>query len=98
MDREVDLKIEVIKWGDAESIDQWESIKELKAEVLPSIYSVGWVLRETKDVVVLCCNFDKDNDKASCIMLIPKKMITKRWKISNAKTKKSSPKSARSKR
>ena len=94
MDKETGMMIEVIQWGDAESIDQWESIKELKAEVLPTIYSVGWVLRESKDVVVMCCNFDKSNEKASCIMLIPKRMIVKRRKI-NAKTQKSRSKPSR---
>ena len=94
MDKETGLIIEVIQWGDAESIDQWESIKELKAECLPTIYSVGWILRETKDVVVMCCNFDKQNEKASCIMLIPKSMIIKRRKL-NAKTQKSRSKSTR---
>ena len=86
--------IEVIQWGDAESIDQWEAIKDLEHEVLPTIYSVGWILRESKDCVVMCCNFDKQNEKASCIMLIPKSMIVKRSVI-NVKAKKSRTKSSR---
>ena len=94
MDKEVNLVIEVIKWADAESIDHWESIKDLKTEVMPTIYSVGWVLKESKDAVMICLNFDKSNDKASCAMLIPKKMILKRFKL-NAQPKKSRPKPAR---
>jgi len=94
MDKENRLKIEVIKWADAESIDQWECVKNINPDMFPMIYSAGYVLRESDKAVVMCLNFDSSNEKASCIMLIPKAMIVKRYKV-NAKAQKSRSNSPR---
>ena len=98
MDKKVDLKIECIKWADAESIDQWESVKDINPDMFPIIYSVGIVLRESEMCVVVALNFDSSNEKASCIMLIPKAMILDRWSIGNGEPNKSSSNPTRRKR
>lgn len=95
MDKKTDLKMEVIAWADAESIDNWESVEDLNPDWIPIIYSIGFVLKESPQAVVMSLNFDSTNDKASCIMLIPKAMIRKRWEVRYAKADKSGSKPSR---
>lgn len=66
--------IEVI-WFDAVSIDSWHVVEDLKQDEPAEIYSVGYLIHETKNKITMALNLDSQNDKASCTMVIPKKWI-----------------------
>lgn len=74
------MKIEQVKWKDAVSIDEWTEAAVVD-QSLHEIVSVGIHLSETEDVLTLALNFDESSLLASCIMNIPKSLITKRKTI-----------------
>ena len=74
------LEIYLVKWVDAESIDEWTSQSDIDHD-LPMIESVGFLVKKTKALVTLALNYDTANDSFSCIMKIPTGMIQKEIKI-----------------
>lgn len=84
----MDRKAEVVEWIDACS-DHKEWIEADKVDVkIPTIYSIGFLLKETSDALTLVMNRDVENDQVSCVMLIPKKFIVKRTKLNVGSRKK----------
>ena len=75
-------KIIEVWWYDPESIDPWESIADLKINDEPC-YSVGMLLKENKNFILITLNFDPVNKNASCIMRIPKSCIRRRRWMKN---------------
>jgi len=67
----------MVVWQDAESTDSWSDITEFQLSELPNIYSVGFLLQEDKDKILLVMNLDPKNEKASMSTLIPRKWIKK---------------------
>ena len=68
---------ERVLWKDHVSEDEWVS----KDSVVPrshTIESVGIVVTETPEMLVLALNFDPEGDAYSCIMHICKELILKR--------------------
>lgn len=73
----MDKKIVYLEWEDPESHDAWEEWDKLP-DKLERIYSIGFIIKETKDMYVMALNVDPRNKTASCTMLIPKKLILKK--------------------
>ena len=77
-ERPTKLKLVLVEWIDAESDDRWLDLSDLENEPLPIIKTVGFIVRETKDVLTLAMNYDEKNEKISCLMSIPKGGMIKR--------------------
>jgi hypothetical protein len=68
------MKIIYIEWNDALSVEGWVNKTEMIGE-LALIKSVGFLVKESDEIITICVNFDETNDNYSCIMNIPKKWI-----------------------
>jgi hypothetical protein len=64
-----------VSWIDAESVDDWTFFGEVCDE-LPPVITVGLVIKQTKEIIIIACNHDTKNDSYSCIMKIPIGMVT----------------------
>lgn len=63
------LPMVVVEWLDAESTDEWED-REMERSIKP-IKTVGHLVEEKDDQIVVAMNFDASNDKISMVMVIP---------------------------
>lgn len=82
----MDWKVEIVDWVDPHSVDPWESLENLRTDVA-KIVSIGFVVKETEDALVLSLNWDAAEKNTSCAMIIPKQCITKRRTV-NVNTRK----------
>lgn len=74
--------IELIEWVDPYSDDsEWTSVDSIDID-LPTVYSIGHVIKETDDVVVLAHSMGrrpfKDTNEVCGIMILPKVVIKAR--------------------
>lgn len=76
MSKVIDLKkyreypVVKVTWYDAESHDEWEDIEDTNRKIRP-IETVGFLIDETDDEIVLAQNYDPSNQKVSMVMVIP---------------------------
>ena len=70
-------RVDIIEWLDAVSVDAWTDREEIEHQAQP-IVSIGILVEENDEVVTLALNHDTARDAYSCIMCIPKGMITRR--------------------
>ena len=77
------MRIELIKWIDARSIDGWTDDDDKRLH--PSIIeTVGSVVKEDDEAVCLAGSCDVESPISySCIMIIPKVCILERWEITD---------------
>lgn len=73
--------IYLIHWNDAESIDDWTELSQIDHEAA-LIKSIGWLINENKKTVTLALNHDTKNGSYSCLIKIPKGMISLKRKVS----------------
>lgn len=74
------FKLLEIKWDDASFDDGWEADKD-KEELTPQVaISVGFLIRETKDHLLLASTHDEEGSTNGRFQ-IPKKMIINRKEI-----------------
>lgn len=66
------LKPVTVEWMDAESEDEWTDHDEHLSDELPVIKTRGYLVRETKDLVIVCLNVDITNHRYSQKIKIPK--------------------------
>jgi len=75
-----------VEWVDSASLDAWATIKELE-KILSTkshpIKTLGWLIKETEDSILVAENWDEKTEATeestySCVIRIPKKMISKR--------------------
>lgn len=85
----LDWKVEIVHWVDPHSLDPWTDIDEINLKPC-DIHSVGYVLKENKESLVLSLNVNDENKDASCIMIIPKVCIKSRRVIDVEPRKKKS--------
>lgn len=70
------LSLATVYWKDAYSIDEWDDDSEdIHSDM--TVLSCGILRVNHPDLVALSLNHDLKNDKYSCTMVIPKKMIIK---------------------
>jgi hypothetical protein len=72
MDRNT-LKLVEVKWVDATSFDPWCSIEEVMSEEkhLNEIVSIGYLLKETPEYLLIAQNIDTDSDNCAGCIAIP---------------------------
>jgi hypothetical protein len=61
-----------IQWRDATSVDAWELVSEAIAFRAHLIHSVGWLIAEDKEQIMIALNFDPDSGDASQYLIIPR--------------------------
>ena len=66
-----------LEWKDPASIDEWTYAEDLEIGC-PVIKSLGILVTENKETIVVALNRDTESDAYSCIMQIPKNVILKR--------------------
>lgn len=64
----------LIYWKDAASEDMWMHVDEIKASY-HLIQTLGWLITETDEVLVLGLNHDVTQDNYACMIHIPKVCI-----------------------
>jgi len=62
----------IVKWRDIVGDDSWQSIKEGTALKPQAFISMGWLLRETKDVIVIASCYSPDDDTVGGVTSIPR--------------------------
>lgn len=68
------MKRVAVVWEDSCSHDSWEEIQGFKLS--PAIInSLGWLISEEKDFILLALNYDPENQMASQLIAIPKAVI-----------------------
>jgi hypothetical protein len=71
-------KCVVIRWVDINSFDgAWLDVKESKKLEPVNMETIGWIIHETKDYVVVVSTLDSSGDLAGSTNAIPKGIITK---------------------
>jgi hypothetical protein len=75
------LKPVYIIWHDAVSNDAWEELKEAKDLHPHQIHTLGFLLDEDKNKVVVALNFDIEREGASQMLSIPRSWIVKIRKL-----------------
>lgn len=78
MAKKIKLKIMAINWVDPISIDEWGPAKEAEMHDACSILTCGIVVNETGDNFVISANIDLDFGDVSCVMIVPKRYVTKK--------------------
>jgi hypothetical protein len=70
----------LVDWTDAESEDSWSDLSTFDG-VLPVVRTVGFLLIDSQDSIVVAQNFDPKNTQVSMVMTIPKGMIIRRMDL-----------------
>lgn len=78
--------IELVTWKDAVSEDAWKNFDE----ILPHyhvIETVGFVIKDTEEVLTVSLNHDVESDNYSCTIHIPQGMVISRVELSESRRK-----------
>ena len=67
-----------IEWIDPHSVDEWTLIEDLKKQKTCRIVTVGRIIFEDKERIAVTLNYNKENEDASCTMILPKRVIVER--------------------
>jgi len=67
----------LIEWLDAESEDEWVSLESALAYSIPTIESVGFLIRSDSTTYTLAQNWDAANENVSMLTQIPSSMIVR---------------------
>jgi hypothetical protein len=71
-----DMKMVRVDWLDAMSDDNtWQELDELAKQTLKPVTSVGWILTENKDNIILVSSFDEDAQMGGGGCTIPKTCV-----------------------
>lgn len=62
-------------WQDAVSIDEWTEPERIGSEPCPYVHSLGFLIEEHEDRIVLALNHDTASGNLSCLIVIPRGMI-----------------------
>lgn len=74
------LKVVHLIWEDSESVAEWTPREDL-GERLELTHSVGFLLKETADFLLLALSFDPETDSVNNFKKIPRAAIKKRRTI-----------------
>jgi hypothetical protein len=78
----IELSLVKITWLDATDIDTgWHTLLEIKEKTLVAVESVGWLLEENDQKLVLVGCLDRYDENAGRGIIIPKPWITKREEL-----------------
>lgn len=77
--------LEVVLWLDHCSLrgesGAWKQMGDVTKMVPLRMYTVGWVLVEDKDKIIIASQGDREGSNVDGDILILKRLIVKRWKI-----------------
>ena len=74
-----DLNLVQVEWLDAMSDDNtWQDLKELQEQKLRPVTSVGYIIKEDNDSVILVSSFDEESQCGGGGVVIPTNCITKK--------------------
>ena len=76
-------QLEYIKWLDHTAWDkaEWNDIEALEELEPVSVYSVGWVIKETEDYIIIVSTIQPDTDIVHSEFCVLKGAITERTKL-----------------
>lgn len=80
------MKSVYLEWEDSESLSSWKYVDELPIDV-HICRSLGWIIKETKDVLVIASSVSSGGDQCTGAIGIPKRAITRRISVESPKTK-----------
>lgn len=66
------MKIILVEWVDAVSVDAWTSIEEAKEHEPVAIVSCGFLLEDKKNSITIALSIDNENECTSQYLAIPK--------------------------
>lgn len=69
------MKPVMVKWQDAVSSDAWEETEEAKELEPHAITTIGWLVDENKQRIIVGLNWDQDRGAVSQTIAIPKSWI-----------------------
>lgn len=70
---EPEFKLAKVCWIDSRGVSEnWATLEQLREHDLCSVWSVGWVIKETDDYVQLCPHIGTDPDQGCGDMTIGK--------------------------
>lgn len=74
-----DYKLVLVIWDDADSHDTWVELKEVTTDNSMEVASVGWLVADKQDRLVLIASMDLSNEKdmVSGHVTIPKAQVKK---------------------
>jgi len=67
----------LVIWNDAYSEDDWTDESEVEKDQGVIVHSAGFLIKKTKTHIILALNHDVTNEKVSCTIYIPTKMVKK---------------------
>ena len=80
--RKLRLELVYIEWVDAAGREGWENIdRVLKMKFDDPVKTVGHILKETDDLLIITGSHDEHNDTCLSYIMIPKIMIQKRMGV-----------------
>lgn len=73
------LRLVLVEWEDAASVDQWESLTDVMSEKkrLNSVKTAGFVIEETLEHILIGQNIDVDGENIAGRVAIPCSCIVK---------------------
>lgn len=72
-----DHKLVMVNWRDAESHDTWISVKDATSDDTDEVASVGWLLADRPDKLILIASISlREDGQVSGHLAIPKAMVT----------------------
>ena len=70
-----------IVWHDAASMDSWEDIAKVRDFEPHQIHTLGFLVSENENKIVVCLSIDINEDGASQVLTIPKSWILQLKKL-----------------
>ena len=74
------ITLEFILWADAHSEDAWAAADDVELRI-HLVHTYGQVIREDDNLVMVALNYVPADGGVSCVMIIPKCCIKKRYEI-----------------
>lgn len=85
MDGKNKLKVIAVNWVDPFSVDEWENLEFILDQPKCEIVTCGILVNDKGDNYIIAGNVDLNFDDLSCVMVIPKKYVTRRRVIGYVK-------------
>jgi hypothetical protein len=64
-----------VEWDDAYSLDEWTEKDKVQSDQPYLIKSVGILVEQNDNKIILALNHDTESDAVSCVMTIPFGMV-----------------------
>ena len=69
------MKLVSVTWLDAVSCDSWESISDAQKLNPATMITLGFLLHDDDDKVVIAASYDQDNESVARTYAIPKSWV-----------------------